>query len=83
MLKIVRYAEEPHFKNTFANFDRKLHKNVIKRCAIEPLEIIAKKLDIIASNLETTKYLIDVVHELCDPKYCTEALSERLAQILN
>ena len=44
MLKIVRYTEEPHFVNTFGNFDRKLHKNVIKRCAIEPLEVITKIL---------------------------------------
>ncbi len=42
IVQIVEFASEPQFINNFANFDKKLHKNVIKRCAIEPLEVLTK-----------------------------------------
>lgn len=69
------------FVNTFAEFDRKLLKNVIKRCAIEPLEVIVNHLNLIAADEMLSRSLVEVTCELCKPKYCTEALAERLAKI--
>ena len=37
MEKVIDYTETPQFKLFFAKFDKKLRKNVIKRCAIIPL----------------------------------------------
>ena len=37
MDKVIDYTETPQFKLFFAKFDKKLRKNVIKRCAIIPL----------------------------------------------
>jgi len=34
---IVIYTKSPVFLNNFECFDKKLHKNVIKRCGVEPL----------------------------------------------
>lgn len=67
--------------NTFAAFDRKLTKNLIKRCAIEPLEVLTKQLNLIAADEKLSKTIVEVTCELCNPKYCTEALAERLAHI--
>jgi hypothetical protein len=69
------------FVNSFANFDHKLRKNVIKRCAIEPLEVLVKHLNLIAADESLSKSLLEVTCEMCNPKYCTEALAERLGHI--
>ena len=37
MEEIIDYVETPQFKMFFQKFDKKLRKNVIKRCAINPL----------------------------------------------
>lgn len=37
MEQIIDYVATPQFKNFFREFDKKLHKNVIKRCAVLPL----------------------------------------------
>ena len=37
MEKVIDYVETPQFLLFFAKFDKKLKKNVIKRCAVVPL----------------------------------------------
>jgi len=34
---ILEYSESPSYKNYFAKFDKKLTKNLVKRCVVEPL----------------------------------------------
>lgn len=43
MNQILEFTASPLFVNNFASFDRKLHKNVIKRCLVEPLELLVKE----------------------------------------
>jgi hypothetical protein len=51
IVEVARFTLEPQFINTFGNFDRKLHRNVIKRCAIEPLEVLMKEPSFIAADV--------------------------------
>ena len=44
MIKIMDYSQSPQFANFFKAFDKKLSKNVLKRCVIDPFtERIMKK----------------------------------------
>ena len=81
VLRIAKFTQEPLFVNTFAQFDHKLRKNVIKRCAIEPLEVLIRRISVIAADVDLSRSLLEIACELCNPKYCTEALAERLARI--
>ena len=35
--EILEYVQSPQFAQFFANFDRKIRKNVVKRCVVQPL----------------------------------------------
>ena len=37
MLSLIEFIQGPQFAQFFANFDRKLRKNVVKRCIVLPL----------------------------------------------
>jgi len=37
MREALDFLETPLFNNFYAKFDKKLRKNVVKRCAVEPL----------------------------------------------
>ena len=36
MKEIVEYLHSPHYINMFKKYDKKLTKNMVKRCIIEP-----------------------------------------------
>ena len=45
MIQIVEWVDSPQYKNFFKEFDRKLSKNVLKRCIVEPFsERIMRKV---------------------------------------
>ena len=37
MAEVVDYVETPQFVQFFQKFDKKLRKNVVKRCVVSPL----------------------------------------------
>ena len=37
MREALDFLETPTFNNFYGKFDKKLRKNVVKRCAVEPL----------------------------------------------
>ena len=44
MIDIIEYIQCPQYNNFFKEFDKKLTKNILKRCIIEPFaERIMKK----------------------------------------
>ena len=65
MNDIIEYVKSPQFNNFFKEYDKKLTKNVLKRCVIDPFtERIMRKdateeekneLEIIVENEENIK----------------------------
>ena len=44
MTDIIEYVQSPQYNNFFKEFDKKLTKNILKRCVVEPFnERIMKK----------------------------------------
>ena len=73
------------FLNNFECFDKKLHKNVIKRCGVEPLCQILNKDRFNFPDLEPElcQYLDKVIVAICAKGVCTDTLSERLGEALS
>jgi len=45
MIQIIEYIQTPQYNNFFKEFDKKLSKNVLKRCVVDPFsERIMKKV---------------------------------------
>ena len=45
MNEIIDYVKSPQFNNFYREFDKKLTKNVLKRCVVDPFtERIMKKI---------------------------------------
>lgn len=84
MNQILKFSSSPLFANNFSQHDRKLHKNVIKRCLVEPIELMIKEPNIntIQSNIKLTECLLKLLRGLSEPEICTEALNIRLIDIL-
>lgn len=45
MIEIMNYVQSPQYQNYFAQFDKKLTKNILKRCIVEVIaeRILSKK----------------------------------------
>ena len=74
MIKIMDYCQSPQFANFFKAFDKKLTKNVLKRCVIDPFtERIMKKsippdqkdeIEILAQDPQVINHINENVSEL-------------------
>lgn len=54
MIEIIEYIQSPSYNNFFKEFDRKLTKNILKRCIVEPFadRIMRKKVRETDKNAE-------------------------------
>ena len=84
MAEILEYLSSPHFNNTFKFMDKKLSKNVLKRCFVEPVE----KIDVKGLTSEEIILLNEVfvqalkVHRELTP-HLKQKLETKLQEILS
>lgn len=85
MKEILEFVETPLFKANFSKFDRKLSKNIIKRCAVDPLCSLFTK-DCF-DTVQDKSLMIDgtlkwILVKLTEKDFCTDTLKEKLSEAL-